>query len=81
MFCDGLCCVVRDSYLTSLECRGDPAWECLVSQQNHLIELLEDCKDDHIEAGQSVCVCVCVCVCGRGVGVGRVSGQSAEPPH
>lgn len=38
------------SYLTSLECQGDPAWECLVSQQNHLIELLEDCKDDHVEA-------------------------------
>lgn len=36
-------------YLTSLECEGDPAWECLVSQKSHLIELLEDCKDDHIE--------------------------------
>ncbi|KAK7493846.1 hypothetical protein BaRGS_00014987, partial [Batillaria attramentaria] len=41
------------SYLTSLECKGDPAWECLVSQQNHVIELLEDCKDDHIEAERS----------------------------
>lgn len=38
------------SYLTSLECKGDPAWECLVSQLNHVIELLEDCKDDHMEA-------------------------------
>ncbi|KAK7114741.1 exocyst complex component 2-like [Littorina saxatilis] len=38
------------SYLTSLECQGDPAWECLVSQQAHLIELLEDCKDDHLES-------------------------------
>lgn len=41
------------SYLTSLECTGDPAWECLVSQQNYLMEVLEDYKDDHIEAERS----------------------------
>ncbi|PVD20477.1 hypothetical protein C0Q70_18633 [Pomacea canaliculata] len=40
-------------YLTSLECQGDPAWECLESQQNHIIELLEDCRDDHVEAEKS----------------------------
>ncbi|KAL8560897.1 hypothetical protein ACOMHN_059081 [Nucella lapillus] len=40
-------------YLTSLECEGDPGWECLVSQMSHLIELLEDCKDDHIETERS----------------------------
>ncbi|XP_059170244.1 exocyst complex component 2-like [Physella acuta] len=36
-------------YLVSLEHKGDPAWECLDNQQKWLIELLDDCKDDHIE--------------------------------
>ncbi|CAL1540086.1 unnamed protein product [Lymnaea stagnalis] len=36
-------------YLVSLEYKGDPAWECLDNQQKWLIELLDDCKDDHIE--------------------------------
>ncbi|KAK0062725.1 exocyst complex component 2 [Biomphalaria pfeifferi] len=36
-------------YLISLEYKGDPAWECLDNQQKWLIELLDDCKDDHIE--------------------------------
>ncbi|KAK3764200.1 hypothetical protein RRG08_044127 [Elysia crispata] len=36
-------------YLVNLEYKGDPAWECLDNQQNWLVELLDDCKDDHIE--------------------------------
>lgn len=35
-------------YLSDLECKGDPAWECLVNQQKWLTYLLTECKEHHI---------------------------------
>lgn len=36
-------------YLMSLECSGDPAWECLVNQQKWLTTILLRCKEQHAE--------------------------------
>ncbi|KAK3086910.1 hypothetical protein FSP39_025328 [Pinctada imbricata] len=39
-------------YLLSLECEGDPAWECLVNMQQWLTGILCTCKEDHIKEEQ-----------------------------
>ncbi|XP_076112322.1 exocyst complex component 2-like isoform X2 [Mytilus galloprovincialis] len=36
-------------YLISLECSGDPAWECLVNQQKWLTTILLRCKEQHLQ--------------------------------
>ncbi|KAL4222023.1 Exocyst complex component 2 [Mactra antiquata] len=35
-------------YLNHLECKGDPAWECIQNQQQWLYSLLTECKTHHI---------------------------------
>ena len=35
----------------NLESGGDPAWECLNNQQNWLMTMLSQCRDEHITEG------------------------------
>ncbi|XP_076469821.1 exocyst complex component 2-like [Babylonia areolata] len=67
------------SYLTSLECEGDPAWECLDSQKNHLVELLEDCKDDHIETERTALLADAATSHGTPASVSKRKPASASP--
>lgn len=39
-------------YLVNLESGGDPAWECLNNQQNWLMTMLSQCRDEHITEGR-----------------------------
>ncbi|GAB1601968.1 exocyst complex component 2-like isoform X1 [Argonauta hians] len=39
-------------YLVNVECEGDPAWECLNNQQNWLMTMLSQCRNEHITEGK-----------------------------
>lgn len=41
-------------YLTHLECKGDPAWECIQNQQQWFSALLTECKEHHINEPEDI---------------------------
>ncbi|XP_071813741.1 exocyst complex component 2-like isoform X3 [Apostichopus japonicus] len=41
-------------YLIELDAVGDPAWDCIINQQQWIINLLNSCKAEHIVLGSGI---------------------------